>query len=83
MEIVTGRERRRSWSEEDKLEILQEAATSGLSVAEVARRPRGPARRDLIRQRRSAFVVGKAFAKLERAPTVVDAASGFIEESSL
>jgi transposase len=38
MEIVTGCERRRRWSEEDKLEILQEAATSGLSVAEVARR---------------------------------------------
>jgi transposase len=38
MEIVTGRERRRRWSEEDKLQILQEAATSGLSVAEVARR---------------------------------------------
>jgi|EndMetStandDraft_7_1072992.scaffolds.fasta_scaffold12443_6 transposase len=38
MEIVTGRERRRRWSEEDKLEILQEAATSGLSVADVARR---------------------------------------------
>jgi transposase len=38
MEIVTGRERRRRWSEEDKLRILQDAATSGLSVAEVARR---------------------------------------------
>ena len=38
MEIVTGRERRRRWSEEDKLEILQEAATSGLSIAEVGRR---------------------------------------------
>src|SRR5688572_4947784 len=38
MEIVTGRERRRRWSEEDKLQILQKAATSGLSVAEVARR---------------------------------------------
>jgi transposase len=38
MEIVTGRERRRRWSEDSKLEILQEAATSGLSVAEVARR---------------------------------------------
>jgi transposase len=38
MEIVTGRERRRRWSEEDKLGILQEAATSGLSIAEVARR---------------------------------------------
>ena len=38
MEIVTGRERRRSWSDEKKLEILQEAARSGLSVADVARR---------------------------------------------
>lgn len=38
MEIVTGRERRRRWSEDSKLEILQEVATSGLSVAEVARR---------------------------------------------
>jgi transposase len=38
MEIVTGRERRRRWSEDSKLGILREAATSGLSVAEVARR---------------------------------------------
>jgi transposase len=38
MEIVTGRERRRSWSDEKKLEILHEAARSGLSVADVARR---------------------------------------------
>ena len=38
MEIVTGRERRRRWSEDSKLGILQEAATSGLSVADVARR---------------------------------------------
>lgn len=38
IEIVTGRERRRSWSDEKKLEILHEAARSGLSVADVARR---------------------------------------------
>lgn len=38
MEIVTGRERRRSWSDEKKLEILHEAARSGLSVSDVARR---------------------------------------------
>jgi transposase len=38
MEIVTGRERRRRWSEESKLQILREAVTSGLSVADVARR---------------------------------------------
>jgi transposase len=38
MEIVTGRERRRRWSEEDKLQILREVARSGLNIAEVARR---------------------------------------------
>ena len=37
MEIVTGRERRRNWSDEKKLQILREATTSGLSVADVAR----------------------------------------------
>lgn len=35
---MTGRERRRSWSDEKKLQILKEAATSGLSIADVARR---------------------------------------------
>jgi transposase len=38
MEIVTGRERRRSWSDEKKLQIVREAAPSGLGVAEIARR---------------------------------------------
>jgi len=28
MEIVTGRERRRSWPDEKKLQIVREAATS-------------------------------------------------------
>jgi transposase-like protein len=36
MEIVTGRERR-GRSDEKKLQVVQEAATSGLSVADVAR----------------------------------------------
>ena len=37
-EVLTGRERRRRWSREEKLSILKEAATSGLRVSEVARR---------------------------------------------
>jgi transposase len=37
MEIWTGRERRRSWSDEQKLQILREVA-SGLSVSVVARK---------------------------------------------
>ncbi|MBM1175592.1 IS66-like element accessory protein TnpA [Microvirga arabica] len=38
MEIITGRERRRQWSTEEKLRILEEASAPGASAAEVARR---------------------------------------------
>ncbi len=38
MEIWTGCERRRKWSDERKLQILEEVATSGFSVSEIARR---------------------------------------------
>jgi len=37
VEILTGRERRRIWSDDQKLAILEEIATSGLTVADVAR----------------------------------------------
>lgn len=38
VEILAGRERRRFWSAQQKLAIVEEAATSGLSMAAVARR---------------------------------------------
>ncbi len=38
MEILTGVERRRRWSSEEKLQILREASASGSSVITVARR---------------------------------------------
>ncbi|MCK7616248.1 IS66-like element accessory protein TnpA [Roseibium sediminicola] len=38
VEILTGRERRRIWSDDQKLTILEEVATSGLTIADVARR---------------------------------------------
>lgn len=38
VEIITGRERRRRWPEEEKLRILEEAMAPGMSMAEVARR---------------------------------------------
>ncbi|MCG5486148.1 MAG: transposase [Sinorhizobium meliloti] len=38
VEILTGVERRRVWRDEDKLRILEEVETSGLGVAEIARR---------------------------------------------
>jgi transposase len=38
MEILTGVERRRDWSDDDKLLILEEAAAEGAKIADVARR---------------------------------------------
>ena len=38
VEIITGHERRRRWSDEEKLRILEEAAEPGISAAAVARR---------------------------------------------
>jgi len=38
VEILSGVERRRVWSDEEKLRILDEIAASGLSVAAIARR---------------------------------------------
>lgn len=38
VEIITGRERRRRWPEEEKLKIREEAMAPGVSMAEVARR---------------------------------------------
>lgn len=37
-EILTGVERRRRWSQEDKLRILNEVGVEGASVSDVARR---------------------------------------------
>lgn len=38
VEVITGRERRWRWPEEEKLRILEEAMAPGMSMAEVARR---------------------------------------------
>lgn len=38
VEFLAGRERRRFWSKEQKRAILDDAATSGLTLADVARR---------------------------------------------
>ena len=38
MEILTGVERRRDWSDDDKLSILEEAAVEGARIVDVARR---------------------------------------------
>ena len=38
VEILSGRERRRTWSDEEKLRLLAEAGDAGISLAAVARR---------------------------------------------
>jgi transposase len=38
VEIITGPERRRRWSEEEKLRLVEEACRPGQSVSQVARR---------------------------------------------
>lgn len=38
VEVITGRERRRRWSDADKLRIVAEAAEPGARLADVARR---------------------------------------------
>ena len=57
MEILTGVERRRRWSPEEKLEILREASAPGSSVGAVARRH--DISRSQIYQWRRAFRSGK------------------------
>ena len=57
MEILTGVERRRRWSSEEKLQILREASAPGSSVGAVARRY--DICRSQIYQWRRAFRSGK------------------------
>ncbi|WP_132036123.1 IS66-like element accessory protein TnpA [Aquabacter spiritensis] len=38
IEVITGRRRRREWSDEEKAQILAESAAPGASVSEIARR---------------------------------------------
>jgi transposase len=38
VEVITGRRRRRDWSDEEKARILAESADPGVNVSEVARR---------------------------------------------
>ena len=57
VEIITGPERRRRWSEEEKLQLVEEACRPGHSVSEVARR-RGINASQLFGWRRQALAKG-------------------------
>jgi transposase len=53
VEIITGPERRRRWSDEEKLQLVEEACRSGNSVSQVARQ-RGVSESQLFGWRRQA-----------------------------
>lgn len=57
VEIITGPERRRRWSEEEKLQLVEEACRSGHSVSQVARQ-RGINASQLFAWRRQALAKG-------------------------
>jgi transposase len=57
VEIITGPERRRRWSEEEKLQLVEEACRPGCSVSQVARQ-RGIDASQLFAWRRQALAKG-------------------------
>jgi transposase-like protein len=57
VEIITGPERRRRWSEEEKLQLVEEACRPGHSVSQVAR-ARGINASQLFGWRRQALAKG-------------------------
>lgn len=57
IEIITGPERRRRWSEEEKLQLVEEACRPGCSVSQVAR-ARGINASRLFAWRRQALAKG-------------------------
>jgi transposase len=57
VEIITGPERRRRWSDEEKLQLVEEACCPGNSVSQVARQ-RGISASQLFGWRRQALAKG-------------------------
>jgi len=57
VEIITGPERRRRWSDEEKLQLVSEACQPGNSVSQVARQ-RGISASQLFGWRRQALAKG-------------------------
>ena len=57
VEIITGAERRRRWSDEEKLQLVSEACQPGNSVSQVARQ-RGISASQLFGWRRQALAKG-------------------------
>jgi len=79
VEVITGRERRRRWSEEEKRAIVAESLAPGASVSEVARRADVCAGQ-IYRWRQEFRTVADGFAPVLIAPpeTTGEAAAGVV-----
>jgi transposase len=75
VEVITGRERRRRWSEEEKRAIVAESLAPGASVSEVARRADVCAGQ-IYRWRQEFRTVADGFAQVLIAPPEMTAAQG-------
>ncbi len=76
MELITGKRRRRSWTDQEKARIVAESAETGANISEVARR-HGVARGVLSVWRRQAGVVSAAIPSF--VPIEVGGEDGAIE----
>lgn len=82
VEILTGPERRRRWSKEEKLQIVEEACRPGYSVSQVARQ-RGINPSQLFtwrRQARAKGLIGEARSGPSVAPALTFTAVKVVEE---
>jgi len=83
VEIITGAERRRRWSDEENLRLVAEACRPGNSVSQVARE-RGVSASQLFGWRRKALAKGLITDRRlqsSTAPTLTFAAVGVSEQS--
>jgi transposase len=80
VEILNGVERRRRWSEEEKVRIIEESFASGTKVSEVARKY-GVSRGLIFAWRKEARVDGLAISPVPRLIPVQIAASPVVPSS--
>jgi transposase len=82
VEVLTGRERRRRWSEEEKRAIVAESVAPGARVSEVARRA-DVCPGQIYRWRQEFRTVANGFAQVLIAPPEITAAGSADSEPAI